>query len=217
MYNFEFLSKGHMIPAEDAVKIKKSGVRINRALSHIVPHKSYVQIGIDADAGVGCIKPVKDAHNAFSVGSEFGGKVAGRLMEVVGEHPIASVENGMIILRPRNASVPAEPEQREEAEQPKRKAGRPPRPKRVLTVKVEQPKERCENCAYHNSTSPDVYQTPAPSTASASTTRAKLMPKPRPKQTCSERSRHAGGKVMAREQWVKMHMLKAVLHRLSCC
>lgn len=154
MYNFEFLNKGHdRIPAEDAVKIKKTGVRINRALSHIAPHKSYVQIGIDADAGVGCIKPVKDAHNAFSVGSEFGGKVAGRLMEVVGEHPIASVENGMIILRPRYVKPTAQPkvkeEVKEEVKPPKRKPGRPPRPKRVLTIVKETPEERCENCAYH--------------------------------------------------------------------
>ena len=153
MYNFEFLNKGHdRIPAEDAVKIKKSGVRINRALSHIAPHKSYVQIGIDADAGVGCIKPVKDAHNAFSVGSEFGGKVAGRLMEVVGEHPIASVENGMIILRPRNASVPAEPEQREEAEPVKIEA-EPLAPSKAIQKKRGRKRpvevlQACSNCHY---------------------------------------------------------------------
>lgn len=154
MYNFEFLNKGHdRIPAEDAVKIKKSGVRINSALRHIAPLRSYVKIGIDAKTGVGCIKPVKDANNAFKVGTEFGRKVAGKLMEVVGEHPIASVENGMIILRPRYVKPTAQPkvkeEVKEEVKPPKRKPGRPPKPKRVLTVVKETPKERCENCAYH--------------------------------------------------------------------
>ena len=158
MYNFEFLKKGHdCLPAEDAVKIKKSGVRINSALRHVAPLRSYVKIGIDTKAGVGCIKPVKDANNAFKVGTEFGGKVAVRLMEVVGEHPKASVENGMIILRPRYVKPTAQPkvkeEVKEEVKPPKRKPGRPPRPKGVLTVVKETPKERCENCAYHNSVS----------------------------------------------------------------